>query len=205
MIAADEADVGRNPSHRRSLEPLSLAAPFALVVWAGCGGTVVAVLAAELLSPGLASLGSLLFVPVVAAGWLLPAPQFSTVALVAIAARALGAVLGSVDPGTAVVETLMIALIALCVRIAARGVQDSREAQARLHAQSRRLAVLADRDRIAQAINEEAIGTLFRATLRLEAAASMTADGPVASRVAETVAELDGLCGRLRDFVLPAE
>lgn len=183
-------------------QPLSLAGSTSgIVMTAACGAAIVAVALLEALRPGLASLGSLLFLPVLLAVWLLGPAQALAVSALAVVGRLFGYSIAGVDPGTALAEASMIVTLAITARLAARALVDSQQARARNLEQARVLELLAERERIAAKVNDAAVRRLFGLSIQLEAVAGLVDQQAHKHRLEELVAEADGLCSELRGIV----
>ena len=161
---------------------------------------VAALSALELAFPGLATLGSLVIIPVLAAAWLLDSPLFLTVAGLALASRVVAWWGGDLDPGTAVAEIAAVLLVGATARIAALSTVQRRDAERRLSEQTLQLARLDERERIAQDIRQDTVKKLFGITLTLQAVGALP-PAQAAQRLEEAVAELDQLCADLRHTV----
>lgn len=186
----------------RELQPLSLAGsrtdwPMA----AAFAMSIVFVAGLEGRDPGLSSLGSLVFIPVVASAWLLGWYQAATVASLALVARLVGYMVAGVDLGTAIAEVTALALLAVMTRLAAVELIDRRRREMEAARDRRSLDLLAERDRIAGRVTDTAIRRLFGMSLRLQAALVQSGDDVVSTALRESIAEADALVVDLRTTI----
>lgn len=85
------------------------------------------VTAADLVAPGHATVGSIALLPVGASAWLLSRRPAVVVVVVAMALDAMTAVVGAVQPLTAVTQFLMLPVLSFLARVAATGTLRARE------------------------------------------------------------------------------
>ncbi len=187
----------------RGLQPLSLAGTTAGTVLAiSCATTVLLVAAAETVRPGLASFGSLLFLPVLVAAWLTGLRQAIAVCVLAVATRMFGHNMSGVDFGTALSEAAMIVALAITARLAASSLVETQRTDTRMRQQSYSLRLLEQREQIAAEVNDAAIRKLFALSISLQALSEFLEDDDLKQRVGGLISELDALCGELRGLVL---
>lgn len=186
----------------RGLQPLSLAGTSrGSVLTVLCSFAVLVVAGAETVRPGLASLGSLLFLPVLVAAWLVGLKQAIAVSALAVATRMFGHSISGVDFGTALSEATMIAALAVTARLAASSIVETQKADARVRRQAYSLRLLEQREQIAAEVNDAALRKLFGLSISLQALSEFLEDDDLKQRVARLVSEIDGLCVELRGLV----
>jgi signal transduction histidine kinase len=163
------------------------------VVAFAAGAGVVGICAVEFIVPSLTSLGSLLLLPVLLSAWLLDAPAFLAIVILALGSRFAAALGGGLDIGTVVAESAAIVMLAGTARLAAA-------ATIRARALEQRLARLDERDRIAAELQSAALKKLFQMTLTIEAAVAAP-PAESSKRLQSVVAELDDLIAQIRRSV----
>lgn len=184
------------------LQPLSLAASRAdWLIAAMFVVAIVFVAGLEARNPGLSSLGSLLFVPVVASAWLLGNRQAATVASLAVVARLIGYLVAGVDLGTAIAEVTALAFLAVMTRLAAEALIDRRRREIEAARDRRSLELLAEREKIAGRITDTAIRRLFGMSLRFQAALTQPEESSAAAALRDGIAEADALIVDLRTTI----
>jgi signal transduction histidine kinase len=185
------------------LRPLSLVGSTSAgyAVTGACVAGIVIVTGLETWKPALASLGTLLFIPVLASAWTLRGQQALTVASLAAAARFVGYSAAGVDLGTAVAEVITLAALATMTRGAAVGLVEARERRARAARDMQALELLEQRERIGVNLANTAIRRLFALTLRLEALSARMDDPSLRPAVDEAIAEVDSLTTEFRTVV----
>jgi signal transduction histidine kinase len=201
------AAASRRISFRRrgrwpELQPLSLAASRSGWLIAAVFVVVIVFVAGlESRNPGLSSLGSLLFVPVLASAWLLGNQQAATVASLAVVARLIGYLVAGVDLGTAIAEVTALACLAVMTRLAAVALIDRRRRDIDAARDRRSLELLAEREKIAGRVTDTAIRRLFGMSLRLQAALTQSEDDTVGAALRDGIAEADALIVDLRTAI----
>lgn len=167
-----------------------------------CTIAILVVAAAETVRPGLASLGSLLFLPVLVAAWLIGLKQAIAVSALALVTRMFGHSVSGVDFGTAISEATMIAALAVTARLAATSIVETQKADARVRQQTYSLRLLEQREQIAAEVNDATVRKLFGLSISLQALSEFLEDDDLKQRVGRLVAEIDALCAELRGLVL---
>jgi len=160
----------------------------------------MAVLIGELIIPSGASLGALTLVPVVVAAWLLPNSVATVVIAIALLVRVAG-VFHGLDLVTAGAEVAMLLMAAVTVRAAGGLLARWRESELARDVQSEELAVMAARERIAADLQSKEVRSIFSATLKLQAALTISGNDEVRQRVKAAISELDELTTELRQEV----
>ncbi len=184
------------------LRPLSLAGTGSGTVFtAACLAAIVTVMGLEMSTPTSASIGSLIFIPVVAASWFLGAPQALIVFAVAAVARLVSYTTAGLDVGTVVAELVTLAALGITTRAAAVGLVEARERRARAARDKQALELLAQRDRIASNVTNTAIKRLFAVTLNLDAVAARANDPSLKPTLDQAIAEVDALTAEFRTLV----
>jgi hypothetical protein len=184
------------------LQPLSLVgARYGYVLTAVCIAGMVGVSGLEASRQSAASIGSLLFIPVLVSAWLLGARQALAVSALAIAARFIGFGTAGVDLETAVAEVVALMALGMMTRAAAVGLVAGRERSALAARDQQVLELFAQRERIAANVTNTAIRRLFALTLDLEAVATGTRDSSVVPALDRVIAELDVLTAEFRTLV----
>jgi signal transduction histidine kinase len=188
------------------VQPLSLGGTVAGVyLLAASIASVVLVTLIEVVRPGLASLGSLLFIPVLASAWLLGRREAVTVSSLALAARIAGYSVAGVDLGTAVAEVFTLAALAIVTSLAAQAIVDSRERAAQIAEHLRDMEILGERERIAMNITDTAIRRLYALSLHLQAASSILEQPALQSMLADAIAQTDQLTTDFRDQIFKSD
>ena len=170
-----------------------------------CVVSVIAVTVLESVSPGLASLGSLLFIPVLVSAWLLDRRAAVIVSSLAVAARIAGYTIAAVDVGTAIAEVVTLGALGIITSVAAQAVADAREREARIAAQKREVQILEERERIALRLTDTAIRRLYGMSLRLQAMSSVVEQHEVKMGLDEAIDETDRLMTDFRDLIFKPE
>lgn len=184
------------------LQPLSLGGTvLGGYVTVLCVAGVVAVTAFEAFRPGLASLGSLLFIPVIGSAWLLGQYEAAIVSALAIGARVAGYSIAGVDLGTALAEVGSLAALALTTRLAARSVVASRETAARVARNRRELELITQREEIALTLTDTAIRRLYALSIRLQAVSTAVDQPNLKVALSDAIAEADRLSANFRRLV----
>ena len=184
------------------LQPLSLAGGRAdWLVGAAFVVGIVFVAGLESRNPGLSSLGSLLFIPVVASAWLLGNEAAATVASLAVVARLIGYLAASVDLGTAIAEVTALAFLAVMTRLAAVTLIDRRRREIEAARDRRSLELLAERETIAGRVTDTAIRRLFAMSLRFQAALTQSEANTARAVLRDGIAEADALIVDLRTTI----
>jgi signal transduction histidine kinase len=112
-----------------------------------CFASLLLVSMAEFAAPKHATLGAFVFIPVIAASWLLSRRLALTVLLVALGLRLLSTLLGPVDSLTAAAQMITLPIIALAARQGAVSTLKSRRTEARLTTVTRESARNAELER----------------------------------------------------------
>ena len=183
------------------LQPLSVTGTPAGVLTAISVAGIALVMVLETSKPTLASLGSLLFIPVLASAWFLGSHQAIAVSALAIAARFVGYGTAGVELASAVAEVVTLVALGTVTRAAAVGLVEARARRVRAARERQALELLEQRERIAREVTDTAIRRLFAVTLQLEAASSQAVDSRVTPAVKAAIAELDSLTAELRTVV----
>ena len=183
------------------LQPLSLTGAPAGALTAVSVAGIALVIVLETSKPALASLGSLLFIPVLASAWFLGAHQAIAVSALAIGARFIGYSTAGVDLASAVAEVVTLVALGTVTRAAAVGLVEARARRIRAARERQALELLEQRERIARDVTDTAIRRLFAVTLQLEAASSQALDSRVTPALEGAIAELDSLTAELRTVV----
>ena len=184
------------------LEPLTLAGTAAgAYLGASCAAGVIGVTILESARPGLASLGSLLFIPVLASAWLLERRVAVLVSSLAVAARLVGTTIAGVDIGTAIAEVVTLGSLAIMTSVAAQAVVDARARAAEMARHQRELELLAERDRIAKNLTDTAIRTLYAHTLHLQAISSRLNQPDLRPAIGDAISESDRLITDFRELI----
>lgn len=184
------------------LQPLSLATKgngAALTV--ACAGGIVLVTGVEAIWPGLASLGSLLFIPVLLSAWLTGQRQALIVSALAVGARTIGYGWSGVDVSTAVAEVTVLGLLAIMTRVAAVGLVERRERAAEMDHKRRAIDLLEQRDKIALGLADTALRRLYALTISLEGTSSRVDEPAVKSALREAIVDVDELSVAFRVLV----
>lgn len=113
-------------------------------------------------------------------------------------------VIGGLDAGTAVAESVAILLIATSARTAAVATARTLAAERRETEHRLQLARLDERERIASEVRSTAVRRLFGVTLSLEAELE-SQPGEVSPRLRSAVSELDQVCSELRTTIFRGE
>ena len=166
-----------------------------------CVLCVIVVTVLEAASRGLASLGSLLFVPVLVSAWLLARRDAVIVSSLAVAGRVVGYTVAGVDVGTAVAEVVTLGALAITTSIAAQALADAREREIHIAAQRREVELLEERERIAQQLTDTAIRRLYALSLRLQAMSSVIDKREVRAALGDAIDETDLLVTDFRDLI----
>lgn len=183
-------------------QPLSLAGTAAGAnLTALCAVGVVAVTVLESARPGLASLGSLLFIPVLLSAWLLARRDAVIVSSLAVAARIVGYSIAGVDLGTAIAEVVTLGSLAIVTTAAAQALVDGRAREARAAQHQRELELLGERERIALQLTDTAIRRLYALSLRLQAASSVLQQRELRQTLSDAIDETDRLATDFRELI----
>jgi hypothetical protein len=186
----------------KGLQPQSLTGtPSGLALTVGCLAAILMIAAMETVRPGFASLGSLLFLPVLASAWLVGTWQAAAVSALAVATRIFGHGMSGVDFGTALSEATMIIALAVMARLAANSLVESHKAETRVREQAYLLQSLAQREQIAAKVNDATVRNLFGLSIRLQAVSELIEDSQAKQRVSAAVQDIDTLCAELRSLV----
>lgn len=184
------------------LQPLSLKGTAAgAYVTVLCVAGVLIVTGFEAARPGLASLGSLLFIPVIGSAWLLGQYEAAIVSALAIGARIAGYGIAGIDLGTALAEVASLGALALTTRLAARSVLASRETAARVARDRHRLDLLTQREEIALTLTDTAIRRLYALSIRLQAVSTAIDQPDVKAALSDAIAEADHLTANFRQLI----
>lgn len=184
------------------LQPLSLkgtAAGAYLTVLCVVG--VLIVTGFEAMRPGLASLGSLLFIPVIGSAWLLGQYEAAIVSALAIGARIAGYSIAGIDLGTALAEVASLGALALTTRLAARSVLAGRETAARVARDRHELELLTQREEIALTLTDTAIRRLYALSIRLQAVSTAIDQPDLKAGLGDAIAEADRLSANFRQLI----
>ncbi len=184
------------------LQPLSLSGTaFGAYLTVLCVAGVVVVTAFEAFRPGLASLGSLLFIPVIGSAWLLGQYEAAIVSALAIGARVAGYSVAGVDLGTALAEVASLGALALTTRLAARSVVASHETAARVARDRRELELHTQREEIALTLTDTAIRRLYALSIRLQAVSTALDQPILKAALNDAIAESDRLSANFRRLI----
>jgi signal transduction histidine kinase len=187
-------------------QPLSLArTPAGTNLTALCAVGVVAVTLLESVKPGLASLGSLLFIPVLLSAWLLARREAIIVSSLAVAARIVGYSIAGVDLGTAIAEVVTLGSLAIMTSAAAQAFVDGRERESRVAQHERELELLGERERIALQLTDTAIRRLYALSLRLQAASSVLQQRELQGTLSDAIDETDQLATDFRELIFKSD
>jgi signal transduction histidine kinase len=176
-------------------------APMTLVVTSGVVATLLAMLAAELVMPPRSSISAFVFIPVLAAGWLLPARLAWPMVAVASAIRMIALLEGPANPLTVSAEITMLITIGAVAMFAADRFRTWQAAEAALRKLTARNAAVAEQDRIALQLTEDVARNLFAATLELQGAMELVDTEPARRRIATAQSRLDAQIADLRHVV----
>jgi signal transduction histidine kinase len=102
-----------------------------------------------------------------------------------------------VDPLTAVAEIIMLLVAAVAIRVTAELIPRWRASLAQSQEQARILAVMTERERIGEELNSRTRQVLFTATLKLQAASSLTSNEEANARLRSALDDLDNLLSDL--------
>ena len=184
------------------LQPLSLSRTAAgAYLTAVCVAGVVTVTAFEAFRPGLASLGSLLFIPVIGSAWLLGQYEAATVSALAIGARVAGYSVAGVDLGTALAEVASLGALAVTTRLAARSVVAARETAARVDRERREVELSTQREEIALTLTSTAIRRLYALSIRLQAVSTAVDQPTLKAALSDSIEEADRLTANFRQLI----
>jgi signal transduction histidine kinase len=178
------------------LGPSSAAGWRGFLVAVACLGVLLAILGGELFTPSGGSLGALALLPVATAAWLLRRTGAIVVVAAALVIRVAG-VRAGVDPLTAVAEIIMLLVAAVAIRVTAELIPRWRASLAQSQEQARILAVMTERERIGEELNSRTRQVLFTATLKLQAASSLTSNEEANARLRSALDDLDNLLSDL--------
>lgn len=170
-----------------------------------CLAVLLGLLLLEVKSASYVSVGALAVIPVAAAAWLLDVRGAMAIAAFAVFVRAVGVASGGIDVLTAVVETVVLVAVAIAISQAGEMLMRWRESEIQMRAQGERLAVLAERERIASQAYDDAIHALIGTTHRLQSAATVLDEGAAKQRVAAAIGDLDHVIVQLRRAILKPE
>lgn len=188
------------------LQALSLARSTAGVhLTVACVVGVVAITVLESARPGLASLGSLLFIPVLASAWLLDRRDAVIVSSLAVAARIAGYTIAGVDIGTAIAEVVTLGSLAIVTSVAAHALADARVRDARIAQHRREVEILEERERIALSLTDTAIRRLYTLTLHLQAISNRLDQPDLQPAIGEAIAESDRLITDFRELIFKSD
>lgn len=166
---------------------------------------VVAVTLLESARPGLASLGSLLFIPVLASAWLVDRRDAVIVSALAVAARIAGYTIAGVDIGTAIAEVITLGSLAIVTSVAAQALADARERDARIARHRREVEILEERERIAMNLTDTAIRRLYALTLHLQAISSRLDQPDLRPAIGDAIGETDSLITDFRELIFKSD
>jgi signal transduction histidine kinase len=173
-------------------------------------GTAVAVVIAailacmlgvELLLPRLITLSAFVFIPVLAAAWLLRRSPALLMLVLAVAVRFVGLVESSQHPVTVAAEILILVTIGAVTIVAADSFRKWHDAQSHLREQAADLAAAAERERIAGQLTDELSRGLFAITVDLQAAMGIVEQDAPRRRIASAMSALDAQIASLRHVV----
>lgn len=170
-----------------------------------CVVGVVAVTLLESAKPGFASLGSLLFIPVLASAWLLDRRDAVIVSSLAVVARVAGYTIAGVDIGTAIAEVVTLGSLAIVTSVAAQALTDARERDARIAQHQREVELLEERERIALNLTDTAIRRLYALTLHLQAISSRLDQPDLRPAIGEAISESDRLITDFRELIFKSD
>ena len=188
------------------LQPLSLSGTAAgAYLTVLCVAGVVIVTGCEALRPGLASLGSLLFIPVIGSAWLLGQYEAAIVSALAIGARVAGYSIAGIDLGTALAEVASLGALTLTTRLAAHSVVAGREAAARLVRDRHEVELITQREEIALTLTDTAIRRLYALSIRLQAVSTAIDQPEVKAGLSDAIAEADRLTTNFRQLIFKAD
>jgi signal transduction histidine kinase len=180
-------------------------------VWvvAACVAALAGVYMSDLALPTEFTLSAIGVFPIVVASWLLSLPMTLLVVMAGVALQASLGILGGdnwINSITAISTFSLIAIIGRVAAVSTARLLASHERQRLLvmdTLRSRsRVAVLEDRQRIAQDLHDGAIQALFGVGVALQALAKASADEGQQGRLRTAAQQLDGVMQDLRNYVI---
>lgn len=189
----------------KSVMPATWSGARGVALSTACLVALLGLLLFEIKSASYVSVGALAVIPVAAAAWLLDIRGAMAIAAFAVFVRAVGVASGGIDVLTAVVETVVLVAVAIAISQAGEMLLRWRESEIQIREQGERLAVLAERERIASQAYDNAIHALIGTTLRLQSAATVLDEGAAKQRVAAAIGDLDRVVVQLRQAILKPE
>jgi hypothetical protein len=172
-----------------------------LAVTSGVVAMLLAILAFELVMPPRVSINPFVFVPVLAAAWLLPARLAWPVVAIASAIRVIGLLEGPTNALTVSAEVLMLITIGGVTMFAADRFRTWQAAEANLFKLTARNAAVAEQERIALQLTEDLARNLFAVTLDLQSAMELVETEPARRRIETAQSRLDAQIADLRNVV----
>ena len=172
-----------------------------LAVTSGVVATLLTILIFELVMPPLVSVNPFVFVPVLAAGWLLPARLAWPVVGIASAIRVIALLEGPTSGLTVSAEVLMLITIGAVTMFAADRFRTWQAAEANLVKLTARNAAAAEQERIALQLTEDLTRNLFAVTIDLQSAMELVEAEPARRRIATAQSRLDAQMTDLRNVV----
>lgn len=173
-----------------------------MILAAVCMAALFGILLLEVWSASYVSVGALAVIPVAASAWLLNRKGAIGIVVFAVIVRAVGVALGGIDVLTAAVETAVLVTVAVAIGQAGVLLKKWRESEVRLRAQGERLAVLAERERIASEAYESVLHALIGTTIQLQSAATMIEASAPRQRVTAAIDALDSAVIQVRQAIL---
>lgn len=186
----------------KSVMPATWSGVRGVALSTACLAGLLGLLLLEVKSASYVSVGALAVIPVAAAAWLLDTRGAMAIAAVAVFVRAVGVASGSIDVLTAVVEMAVLVAVAIAINQAGEMLMRWRESEIQMRAQGERLAILAERERIASQAYDNVIHALIGTTHRLQSAAAVLDEGAAKQRVAAAIGDLDQVIVQLRQAIL---
>jgi len=175
----------------RTATILHMTVPMTLAVTSGVVAMLLALLAAELVMPPLVSISAFVFIPVLVAGWLLPASLAWPMVGVASAIRVIAQLEGPANVLTVSAEIMMLITIGAVAMFAADRFRAWQAAEADLFKLTAQNAAAAELDRIARQLTEDVARNLFAATLDLQGAMEWVEAEPARRRITSAQGRLD--------------
>jgi signal transduction histidine kinase len=172
-----------------------------LAVTSGVVLLLLTILTFELVMPPRVSINPFVFVPVLAAAWLLPARLAWPVVAIASAIRVIGLLEGPTNPLTVSAEVMMLITIGGVTMFAADRFRTWQAAEANLVKLTARNAAAAEQERIALQLTEDLSRNLFAVTLDLQSAMELAETEPARRRIATAQSRLDAQIADLRNVV----
>jgi signal transduction histidine kinase len=175
--------------------------PMTLAVTSGVVATLLAMLAAELVMPPRISISAFVFIPVLVAGWFLPARLVWPMVAAASAIRVIALLEGPANALTVSAEITMLITIGAVAMFAADRFRTWQAAEVALCKLTARNAAAAEQERIALQLTQDVARNLFAATLDLQSAMELVETEPARRRIATAQGRLDAQIADLRHVV----